>query len=43
VVATQAGTLLVLERGDFLAAVTGHPRSTEAASAVVRERWSGAG
>jgi MFS family permease len=43
VAATQAGTLLVLERGDFLAAVTGHPRSTEAASAVVRERWSGAG
>jgi MFS family permease len=41
VVATQAGTLLVLERGDFLAAVTGHPRSTEAAGAVVRERWSG--
>jgi len=41
VVATQAGTLLTVERGDFLAAVTGVPRSTEAAGTVIRERWSG--
>jgi hypothetical protein len=39
VVATQSGTLLALERADFLAAITGQPRSTEAAHAVVRERW----
>ena len=39
VVATRTGTLLALERDDFLAAVTGQPRTTEAAHAVVRERW----
>ena len=39
VVATQPGTLLSVERGDFLAAVTGVPRSSEAAHAVIRERW----
>lgn len=39
VVATRSGTLLALERGDFLAAVSGQPRSTEAAHAVIRERW----
>jgi MFS family permease len=39
VIATEPGTLLALERGDFLAAVSGQPRSTEAAHAVIRERW----
>ena len=39
VVATQSGTLLALERADFLAAVSGQPRSAEAAHAVIRERW----
>jgi MFS family permease len=43
VVATAPGTLLVVERGDFLAAVTGLPRSTEAAGAVVRGRLEAGG
>ena len=43
VVGTRPGRLLALDREHFLAAVTGQPRSTEAARAVVRERWDGAG
>ena len=43
VVSTRPGRLLALDREHFLAAVTGQPRSTEAARAVVRERWDGAG
>jgi predicted MFS family arabinose efflux permease len=39
VVATRPGTLLALERDEFLSAVTGLPRSSEAAHTVVRERW----
>jgi CRP-like cAMP-binding protein len=38
VAATQAGSLLALERADFLAAVTGLRRSEEAAGRVVRDR-----
>jgi CRP-like cAMP-binding protein len=43
VVATRPGTLLAVERGDFLAAVIAQPRCSEAAGAVIRERWRGAG
>lgn len=38
VVATEPGTLLALDRDDFLVAVTGQPRSTSAADAVIRGR-----
>jgi CRP-like cAMP-binding protein len=38
VVATEPGLLLALERSEFLAAVTGHARTQEAADALVRER-----
>ena len=37
-VAAGPGLLLALERDDFLAAVTGHARTQEAADALVRER-----
>jgi MFS family permease len=37
-VAAGPGLLLALERDDFLAAVTGHARTREAADALVRER-----
>ena len=43
VVATRPGMLLAVERGDFLAAVIAQPRCSEAAGAVIRERWRGAG
>ena len=33
--------LYALDRADFLAAVTGHPQSTEAAETVVSARLSG--
>jgi CRP-like cAMP-binding protein len=38
VTATTPTTLLVLERADFLEAVTGHPVAREAADVTIRER-----
>jgi MFS family permease len=38
---TEATQLLVLEREQFLGAVTGHRRSTQVAGSVVDDRWPG--
>jgi CRP-like cAMP-binding protein len=43
VVARTPVVLYALDREDFLAAVTGHPQSTEAAESVVSARLAGPG